>query len=1215
MDNKLSKVIKPSAGFQYSVNIQYDLENETKLSSYIPLQKSVDLLQTILRSLQPQSTERSRLLIGSYGTGKSHFSAVLLAFLARPSSLTPSIFETMTTRIGKINPQVAEDLQRELALPKFLPVVVSGAFKSFDQAVLNALANSLNAAGISDCLPETAFQAALNQVQIWQRDYPEALNLFKLNLAERGQAVSDWEARMHAFDEEAIRLFEAIYPAVTSGASFQPLFHGDASAVYLGVSAALQTKGYRGIYLVFDEFSSFLESQWEKDHGASLKKVQDFAEACNASDDRMVHALFVTHKPISQYATKYGQEVVNEWRKIEGRFKVHELYNTSSSTYELIARVIDKELTYWDTFRDRHVDEFNNLQEKVTTSLLFSDTSLNEFSDHVLYGAYPLHPVTTFCLPRFSSLVAQNERTIFTFLSTNDYYSLGDFLTRHQEQDFALLTIDQLYDYFEPQLRSTDTEDRIKKIWFSTREALARLTPEEVDEAALLKAIGVFSVLGMPTVLPITQESLKLSFWGTEICGARYDNAIKVLLNKGVLFEGGHTGALELIDPGELHLDEEVQAMVMKRRSHFSLWTYLNEQYRPPYVLAKKYNDEYHMTRYFCSQYVAVSDALRIIGYDIAEGEPGRDGMIYYVIPETEQETRELETALALLQRKRHVWIVPSVKHDDKMDKLENSLREIDALQSILRELEATKQPHKADRLLILLWIREREAEVRSLMNELFAWTAVKVYPQFSKQPVRSKADLSRLVSEICYNHYSATPKWNNEMINKNRLSRPIQMARQKVVHGLLRPVLEPSLGLTGTGPDMAIFRSLLRHTGIVVQREGEEIPTLNLCSDDNDTALAKIMNALRKVFDASGDEGVEFSRLLHLLQREPFGLRQGIIPIVLAIYLHQNRNELMLVNAAGEELPWTAEQIDAAMNEPTQFSVQRFNWSREKSLLCELLAEVFVQYTDVADIAGQSRRIVKMMKRWLLSLPRYSRDTRNVSEQAREFRRLLKQWNISSGQLLFVELPKVFGVEMADDAGVRSYAACMENVKTEIEGRFHTAFSQLEKDLVAQVPEKYRGVHLLASLRKWYGALSDEQRSHLYSDATQDFLFTVRSFVGENHEEFMHQLFSRLAGARMEDWNDGTSEIVREQFVFALEEVADHRGKATCADLANEFRVTYVDSEGTKINRTFAKTEITPTAEILETVLASHLRQFGDAISKHEKCEILVRLLQSVVK
>ena len=203
----------------------------------------------------------------------------------------------------------------------------------------------------------------------------------------------------------------------------------------------------------------------------------------------------------------------------------------------------------------------------------------------------------------------------------------------------------------------------------------------------------------------------------------------------------------------------------------------------------------------------------------------------------------------------------------------------------------------------------------------------------------------------------------------------------------------------------------------------------------------------------------------------------------------------------------------------------------------------------------------------------------------------------------------------MADDAGVRSYVACMENVKTEIEGRFHTAFSQLEKDLVAQIPEKYRGVHLLASLRKWYGALSEEQRSHLYSDATQDFLFTVRSFVGENHEEFMHQLFSRLAGARMEDWNDGTSEIVREQFVFALEEVADHRGKAVNSDLANEFRVTYVDSEGTKINRTFAKTEITPTAEILETVLASHLRQFGDAISKHEKCEILVRLLQSIVK
>ena len=1215
MDNRLSSVVRPSAGFQFSVNIQYDLSNETKLRSYIPLKKNVDLLHAIFSSLHPQSKERSRLLIGSYGTGKSHFCTMVLALLTRPAALSAEFYATMTERFGKLDPTIVVELQHELTQPRFFPVIVAGEAKSFDQAVLNAMASALHEAGIDDCFPATTFQAALSQVETWERYYPEALQLFSAEMERHGQSINGWKKRMNSFEEDGIRLFESIYPAVTRGATFQPLFHGDASAVCLGVSTALQAKGYRGIYFVFDEFGSFLESQWEKDNGANLKKVQDFAEACNASDERMVQALFVTHKPISQYATKYGQEVVNEWRKIEGRFKVHELYNTSSNTYELIAQVVDKEQAYWEQFRERHAERFKALKERVSSTRLFSDISLEDFEEHVLFGSYPLHPVTAFCLPRFSSLVAQNERTIFTFLSTNDYHSLGDFLAKHQANQFSLLTVDQIYDYFEPQLRSGDAEDRIKQIWFSTREALARLTPEETDEAILLKALGVFYVLGLPTVLPITQESLQLSYWGTEFHGERYNNAIKALINKGILFEGGNTGTLELVAPGELRLHEELPIMMAKRKAHFSFWDYLNEQYRPSFVLAKMYNDEYHMTRYFAAQYVSVTEAMRIIEFELAEEDAGRDGMIYYVASHNEHEASELKQMLVDKQLKRNVWIISQATDCGRMERIEDCMREIDALQNILRQLEATKQPHKADRLLILLWIREREAEVRALMNALFDWANVAVYPKSSKHAVRSKADLSRLVSKICFDRFSATPKWNNEMINKNRLNRPIIMARQKVVQGLLRPVLENDLGLKGSGPDMAIYRSLLRHTGIIVTKEGEEVPSLNLNSTDHDNAIAKIMNAMRNMLDKSDDEGVEFSRILKLLQREPFGLRLGIIPIILALFLHQNRNELMLVNAAGEEMPWTAEQLDAAMNDQSNYRIQRFNWSKEKSLLCELLAELFLEYKDADDISGLSRRIVKMMKRWLLSLPRYSRDTRNISEQAREFRRLLKQWNVSSGQLLFVELPKGLGCNLSDDAAVRRYVETIEVVKTEIEGHFHAAIRGLEKELVGQVPEKYRGVHLLASLRKWYESLAEEQRGHLYSDAAQEFLFTIRSFVGESFEDFLQQLFSRLAGARLEDWNDGTNEIVREQFVLAFEEVNNYGGYPTTHGGASDFCVTFKDHDGSMIQRTFTKTDISPTAGVLETVLASHLQQFGDAISKHEKCEILVRLLQSVVK
>lgn len=49
---------------------------------------------------------------------------------------------------------------------------------------------------------------------------------------------------------------------------------------------------------------------------------------------------------------------------------------------------------------------------------LFSDT-YEEGIDRVIYDCYPLHPVSTFILPRLSERVAQNERTLFTFISAD----------------------------------------------------------------------------------------------------------------------------------------------------------------------------------------------------------------------------------------------------------------------------------------------------------------------------------------------------------------------------------------------------------------------------------------------------------------------------------------------------------------------------------------------------------------------------------------------------------------------------------------------------------------------------------------------------------------------------------------------------------------------------------------------------------------------------
>jgi len=79
----MSKMISVASGFQYSVNIGYDLNNEEKIKNFIPTASALGLLEDILLSTLPSSTDRARVLIGAYGKGKSHIMLMILSLLMK----------------------------------------------------------------------------------------------------------------------------------------------------------------------------------------------------------------------------------------------------------------------------------------------------------------------------------------------------------------------------------------------------------------------------------------------------------------------------------------------------------------------------------------------------------------------------------------------------------------------------------------------------------------------------------------------------------------------------------------------------------------------------------------------------------------------------------------------------------------------------------------------------------------------------------------------------------------------------------------------------------------------------------------------------------------------------------------------------------------------------------------------------------------------------
>ena len=176
----MNKMISVASGFQYSVNIGYDLNNDDKLKNFIPTKSAMTLLKDILSSTAPDATERARVLIGAYGKGKSHIVLTILSMLMQRER---SLFAHLMPKIEE-DPELSQLVGNYYSdeKNKILPVIISGTSSSIPQAFLLALQRTLDENGL-DIMPETNYRAAINVIEKWKADYPKTYEKFKKEIS------------------------------------------------------------------------------------------------------------------------------------------------------------------------------------------------------------------------------------------------------------------------------------------------------------------------------------------------------------------------------------------------------------------------------------------------------------------------------------------------------------------------------------------------------------------------------------------------------------------------------------------------------------------------------------------------------------------------------------------------------------------------------------------------------------------------------------------------------------------------------------------------------------------------------------------------------------------------------------------------------------------------------------------------------------------------
>ena len=171
---------------------------------------------------------------------------------------------------------VANKIDKVWKNKRFLPVLITGATEDLNQAFLYGLNDALKREKLEDLVPNTYYSIALDRIEEWQQKYIETYDSFEKEIIQKGLSMPGLKTDLKLFSKDALDIFREIYPRVTAGSEFNPMAVSDVLPLYKGTSEKLvEEYGYDGIYIVFDEFSKFIESQYGISTVAKMKLLQD----------------------------------------------------------------------------------------------------------------------------------------------------------------------------------------------------------------------------------------------------------------------------------------------------------------------------------------------------------------------------------------------------------------------------------------------------------------------------------------------------------------------------------------------------------------------------------------------------------------------------------------------------------------------------------------------------------------------------------------------------------------------------------------------------------------------------------------------------------------------------------------------------------------------------------------------------------------------------
>lgn len=857
------------------------------------------------------------------------------------------------------------------------------------------------------------------------------------------------------------------------------------------------------LVIEIDEFGKFLEYASKNEPEKELYFIQQLAEFVNNSENNIV--LFTTvHQNFDAYAIHLEFSQRQEWTKVKGRFKEITFNEPVEQLLLLASEYIEEKQS--TRKKDK---EINELVRILSDSKAFS---INEdYVKSIATKLYPLDSISAYVLTLSLQKYGQNERSLFSFLESTDHTGLY----QHSILTDSFYSIAEVYDYLIQNyfsfLNSRYNPDF--SAWKSIRMSLEKVESlfdeNLMDYEKLIKTIGLLSIyaqagsyINRDFLIKYAQKSLGVK---------NADKLIEDLEIKKIILYRNYNNRYILFEGTDLDIPTALYEAGNKIDDITDVVTLLNKNYSLTPVLAKRAMFETGTPRLFEYKISSQPISTKPIG-DV-------DGFINLVFNE--------KNILDEVQK------ISSVNQEAilycyylKSKEIKDLLFEIEKTRKVIEENPDDKVAVTELKNIVL---HQRNLLNHKILNSLFGDNASVLWVFNGElKELKSQKEFNVFLSEICQTIYNKTPYFNNELVNKHKISTSIHTAKRNYFRALANEWDVPQLGfpMDKFPPEKTIYLSLLENNGIKLCDDESS----NIIEPHNENGFYDLWSTSVAFLDSAKLSKRKVTEFVEILCNKPFKLKQGFIDFWVPTFLFIKRDEYALFNESIYTPVINEDILERLAKVPEDFEVKSFALDGVK-------LDIFNSYRKFLNIDlnqnGNAQTFIETIKPFLVfyrGLPEYSKQTKRLSKESISIREAIAN-SKDPEQSFFEDFPTALGYSVSkiqkDRTELQHFIIQLQDSIKEVRNSFDELVNRFETFL----QDKYFDNALVfEEYKKEFQKRYKNLHRHLLLNSQKSFVQRVDSQI-EDKKAWLSSLAQSLIGRTLEKFKDEDELMLYDKF------------------------------------------------------------------------------------